>query len=175
MMSIKLDTKALENLMRDDDGEIKLELQQTVIEEFGRRHVKSYVNNSAFKETLETVEKEALKEVESLFGKWSGSFNRNKFALHPKIKEMIQLQAKTAVTYELNNVKSHVEDLYKQTSQDIKSQYEKKTRNIKTELAGYLLHLDEETEKLKSQLLTDKVDSIIRDHVKSILSESFGG
>lgn len=31
MIGLKLDTKALENLLKEDDGTIKLELQQAVI------------------------------------------------------------------------------------------------------------------------------------------------
>lgn len=173
MMSIKLDTNALSNLMKDDDGTIKLELQQAVIEEFSKRHIKSIVNDSAFRMHTQSVKEEAIKEIEGLFGEWKGSFNNKKLELNPQIKSMIQLQAKSAVTYELDKVEEHVRDIYKETAEQIKSQYERKTKQIQKRLDEYLMHLEEETEKIRSQIITEKVDGVLRNHIKSILAESF--
>lgn len=175
MIALKLDTNALDRLMQDDDGKIKLELQQAVMEEFGRRHIKAFANDGPFREQLENVKKEAIDEVEKKFGKWeSGGYRSDKsFRLHQTIKDAIQLHAKTVVTYELDEAEKHVAEIYKKTSQEIKDRYEKKVSFINADLEKYLVHLEEQTEQVKARLLTKQVDGIIRDHIKSILAESF--
>lgn len=173
MMSIKLDTKALENLLKEDDGTIKLELQQAVIEEFGRRHIKAFVNEGAFADQIKVIKQEAIKDIESMFGEWKGSYSSKKFELNSQIKDMVKLQAKTAVTYELDNVQTYVEELYKKTAHKIQTDYEAKVEKINKDLANYLNHLEDEAEKIKSKLITEEVDGILRRHIKSILAESF--
>ena len=172
-MEIKLDTNALEKLLTDDDGKIKLKLQQAVIEEFGRRHIKAFVNDGAFGSQIEVIKKEAIKDIEAMFGEWQGNYSTKKFVLNKQIKDMIQMQAKTAVTYELDKVETYVEDLYKETARKIKTEYEEKASKIEDDLTRYLDHLEEETEKVKSKLITAEVDGILRNHIKSILAESF--
>lgn len=172
-MEIKLDTNALENLLTGDDGKIKLKLQQSVIEEFGRRHIKAFVNDGAFGNQINTIKAEAVKDIESMFGEWKGNYSTKKFVLNQQIKDMVKLQAKTAVTYELDKVETHVEDIYKETARKIKSEYDKKAEKIETDLANYLEHLEEEAEVVKAKLITKEVDGILRDHIKSILAESF--
>lgn len=175
MMSMKLDTAALERLMDSDNGqEIKLELQQAVIEEFGRRHIKAFANDGEFKKHVDIAKKEAIKDIEQMFGEWKGSYNSKKFVLNPQISSMVKLQAKTAVTYELDKVEDYVSEIYKETAKSIKDTYELKVIKLQKDLDKYAEHLEDQVETIKSQLLTDQVDGILRQHVKSILSETFG-
>ncbi len=174
MMSMKLDTAALERLMDSDNGqEIKLELQQAVIEEFGRRHIKAFANDGEFKKHVDIAKKEAIKDIESMFGEWKGSYNSKRFELNSQISSMVKLQAKTAVTYELDKVENYVADLYTETAARIKEEYELKSLKLQKDLEKYSQHLEEEVETIKAQLLTDKVDGILRNHVKNILAETF--
>lgn len=172
---LKLDTNALERLMKEDDGSIKLELQQSVIEEFGRRHIKAFINDGAFGNQIKQIKNEAIKEIELMIGTWKDSYStKSNFELHPTIRNMITLQAKSAVTYELDKVEEHVQSLYEQTSNRIKLEYEDRTKKIEGDLKNYLTHLEDEAEKIKSKLITAEVDNILRNHIKSILAESFG-
>lgn len=173
MMSLKLDTPALERLMQGDDGKIKLELQQAVVEEFSRRHIKSIVNDSVFRNHIDSIREESSKHLESLFGEWKGSWGNKKLELNPQIRDMIQLQAKTAVTYELDQVEAHVQQIYKEAAEKIKSRYEQKLETLNGRLDHYLNELEVHTDKIKAQLITEKVDGVLRSHIKSILAESF--
>lgn len=169
-----MDTKALERLMTEDDGQIKLELQQSIIEEFSRRHIKAIANNSDLKNMFENVKKETLIETEKLFGEWKGSYNTKKFELNPQIKDMIRLQCKTAVTYELDKAESYVEELYKATAEKMKKQHEENIVKLNEKLENYSAHLMVETDRIKDSLLSDECDHIIRSRLKEILAESFG-
>lgn len=172
-MELKLDTNALEKLLTGDDGKIKLKLQQAVVEEFGRRHIKAFVNDGAFGDQIKTIKQEAIKDIEAMFGEWQGNYSTKKFVLNKQIKDMVQMQAKTAVTYELDKVETYVEDLYKETARKIQTEYTKRAEKIETDLANYLNHLEDEAEKVKAKLITEEVDGILRNHIKSILAESF--
>lgn len=173
MIALKLDVNALENLLKDDDGTIKLELQQAVLEEFGRRHVKAFANEAGFKRQLEAVKKETLEEIDAEFGKWENAYSGRKFVLNQTIKDMIQLHAKTVVTYELDQAEKHVAQIYGNTAQLIRDKYQEKTAELTRGLERYTAKLEEEVEKIKAQLLTKQVDKILRDHVRTILAESF--
>jgi len=176
MLAIKLDTNALDRLMQDDDGRIKLELQQAVMEEFGRRHIKAFANDGPFREQLENVKKEVIDEIESKFGKWertSGYSAKKKFVLNQQIKDAIQLHAKTVVTYELDEAEKHVAEIYKKAAARIKEESERKYAAINRDLEKYTTHLEKEAERVKALLLTEQVDGILRDHIKTILAESF--
>ena len=172
-MELKLDTKALEKLLTDDDGKVKLKLQQAVVENFGKRHIKAFVNEGAFGEQIRVIKQEAIKEIEGMFGEWKGSYGNKRFELNSQIKDMVKLQAKTAVTYELDNVEKHVEEVYKKTANRIKTEYDDKATKIEADLANYLTHLEDEAEQIKAKLITEEVDGILRNHIKSILAESF--
>ena len=82
MMTLKLDTGALQSLMTEDDGNMKLELQQAVIEEFSRRHIKAIANNVDFKHMIKQTEDTMKSEIEKLFGDWTGSYSNKKFVLN---------------------------------------------------------------------------------------------
>jgi hypothetical protein len=174
MITLKLDTKALENLMKDEDGQFKLELQQAVLEEFGRRHIKAFVSDGPFKDNLERIKKEAINEINAKFGEWKSSgMSGQKFVLNQSIRDAIQIYAKTVVTYELTEAENHVAEIYRNTAITIKERYEEKTAQIKRDLERYVTHLEQQTETMKTKLLTEQVDGILRNHIKSILAESF--
>lgn len=173
MMELKLDTNALERLLTNDDGEIKLKLQQSVIEEFGRRHIKAFANDDEFKKYIDIAKKEAVRDIESMFGEWKGSYNSKRFELNQEISSMVKLQAKTAVTYELDNVEQYVSDLYKQTAEKIKEEYDLKAIQLEKDLDRFTEHLENEVETIKAQLITDQIDTVLRNHIKNILAETF--
>lgn len=173
MMSIKLDTRALENLLQDDDGTIKLELQQSVVEEFSRRHIKSILNDRFFDTKMTQLKREAGGNIEKLFGNWITNSAKRKFELNPQIKDMIRLQSKTAVTTELDRVEEHVKEIYKDAANRIKERYESRMKAMERNFKNYAEQLEKETETVRAQLVTDKVDVILRDHIKDILAETF--
>ena len=55
----------------------------------------------------------------------------------------------------------------------IKNDLEYRVNMMRTDLEKYKEDLKKEAEAIKAQLLTDEVDSILRNHVKSILVETF--
>ncbi len=174
-MRLQLNTAALERLLEGEDGKaIKLDLQQSVIEEFGRRHIKAFANDGEFAKHINIAKDEAIKDIESMFGEWTGSYSSKKFKLNRPIQDMIKLQAKTAVTYELDKVEGIVSDLYSDTAKSIQEQHELHTLKIQKQLDKYLENMESEVESIKAQLLTTQIDDILRAHIKSILSESFG-
>lgn len=174
-MRLQLNTAALERLLEGEDGkEIKLDLQQSVIEEFGRRHIKAFANDGEFKKHINIAKDEAIKDIEAMFGEWTGSYSNKKFKLNRPISDMIKLQAKTAVTYELDKVENIVSDLYEETAKSIKEQHELHTLKMQKQLDKYLENMEAEVETIKAKLLTAQVDDILREHIKSILAESFG-
>ena len=176
MIGLKLDTKALENLLKEDDGTIKLELQQAVIEEFCKRHIKlgSLGSDAIFKNMIKTIKDETLNEIESLFGEWVKiTYSTQKFELNDQIKNMIKLQAKTAVTHELDKVENNVIDLYIETAAKISNEYNSKLQELQNNFSTYLVELENEIEKMKKTLITNEIDGIMRKHLKSILKESF--
>lgn len=173
MINLKLDTQALENLMKGDDGKIKLELQQAVVEEFSRRHIKAIVNDEVFRLHADTIREESMKNLSSMFGEWKGNYGNKKLELNPQMKEIIQLQAKATVSYELDQVEEHVRKIYTDTANQIKSKYEEKLKTLESHLEHYTSQLESHVEKAKEKLLTEQVDGIIRTHLKSILSETF--
>ena len=176
MIGLKLDTKALENLLKEDDGTIKLELQQAVIEEFCKRHIKlgSLGSDAIFKNMIKTIKDETLNEIESLFGEWVKiTYSTQKFELNDQIKNMIKLQAKTAVTHELDKVEDNVIDLYIETAAKISNEYNSKLQELQNNFSTYLVELENEIEKMKKTLITNEIDGIMRKHLKSILKESF--
>ena len=176
MIGLKLDTKALENLLKEDDGTIKLELQQAVIEEFCKRHIKlgSLGSDAIFKNMIKTIKDETLNEIESLFGEWVKiTYSTQKFELNDQIKNMIKLQAKTAVTHELDKVENNVIDLYIETAAKISNEYNSKLQELQNNFSTYLVELEKEIEKMKKILITNEIDGIMRKHLKSILKESF--
>lgn len=166
MMSIKLDTGALENLLKDDDGTIKLELQQAVLEEFSRRHIKSVINDHYFKAHIDAVSKEAVKEVEKLFGEWKGSYSKKQLELNPQIKDMVKLQAKTAVTHELDQVENHVREIYRDTAKKIRVDYTKKAKDLQ-ETLNY------QVKEIFEGMIDNSFDNVLRNHIKSIMAETF--
>ena len=173
-MRLQLNTAALERLLEGEDGQtIKLDLQQAVIEEFGRRHIKAFANDGEFKKHVDIAKKEAIKDIESMFGEWKGSYNSKKFVLNSQISDMIKLQAKTAVTYELDKVENIVSDLYEETAKSIRQEHEQRILRIEQDLEKYAKDLEDRVEIVKDQLLTEQVDTILREHVKSILAETF--
>lgn len=176
MIGLKLDTKALENLLKEDDGTIKLELQQAVIEEFCKRHIKlgSLGSDAIFKNMIKTIKDETVNEIESLFGEWVKiTYSAQKFELNDQIKNMIKLQAKTAVTHELDKVENNVRDLYIETAAKISNEYNSKLQELQNNFSTYLVELENEIEKMKKTLITNEIDGIMRKHLKSILKESF--
>ena len=176
MIGLKLDTKALENLLKEDDGTIKLELQQAVIEEFCKRHIKlgSLGSDAIFKNMIKTIKDETVNEIESLFGEWVKiTYSTQKFELNDQIKNMIKLQAKTAVTHELDKVENNVIDLYIETAAKISNEYNSKLQELQNNFSTYLVELENEIEKMKKTLITNEIDGIMRKHLKSILKESF--
>ena len=176
MIGLKLDTKALENLLKEDDGTIKLELQQAVIEEFCKRHIKlgSLGSDAIFKNMIKTIKDETVNEIESLFGEWVKiTYSTQKFELNDQIKNMITLQAKTAVTHELDKVENNVIDLYIETATKISNEYNSKLQELQNNFSTYLVELENEIEKMKKTLITNEIDGIMRKHLKSILKESF--
>lgn len=173
MISIKLDTKALENLLQDEDGEIKLHLQQSVLEEFSRRHIKTIINDRFFDTKMKHLKRQAGESIEKLFGNWVTNCSPKKFELNPQIRDMIKLQAKAAVTTELDKVEKQVQEIYKETASKIKFKYESRAKQMEARFEKYSEQLEKETEKVRAQLVTDKVDDILKDHVRSILAESF--
>jgi len=174
MLTLKLDTKALENLLKDDEsGKIKLELQQCVIEEFSRKHIKSIINEPFFETTVQNIKREARTSIEDLFGTWQNNQVGHRFELHDQIKNIIKMQSKTAVTYELDQVEKHVQSIYKETATRIKLEYAEKVEQINKDLKEYTKHLEAEVNKIKEKLVTEKVDGILRNHIKSILAETF--
>ena len=176
MIGLKLDTKALENLLKEDDGTIKLELQQAVIEEFCKRHIKlgSLGSDAIFKNMIKTIKDGTVNEIESLFGEWVKiTYSTQKFELNDQIKNMIKLQAKTAVTHELDKVENNVRDLYIETAAKISNEYNSKLQELQNNFSTYLVELENEIEKMKKTLITNEIDGIMRKHLKSILKESF--
>ena len=176
MIGLKLDTKALENLLKEDDGTIKLELQQAVIEEFCKRHIKlgSLGSDAIFKNMIKTIKDETVNEIESLFGEWVKiTYSTQKFELNDQIKNMIKLQAKTAVTHELDKVENNVRDLYIETAAKISNEYNSKLQELQNNFSTYLVELENEIEKMKKTLITHEIDGIMRKHLKSILKDSF--
>ena len=176
MIGLKLDTKALENLLKEDDGTIKLELQQAVIEEFCKRHIKlgSLGSDAIFKNMIKTIKDETVNEIESLFGEWVKiTYSTQKFELNDQIKNMITLQAKTAVTHELDKVENNVRDLYIETATKISNEYNSKLQELQNNFSTYLVELENEIEKMKKTLITNEIDGIMRKHLKSILKDSF--
>ncbi len=173
MIGLKLDTKALENLLKEDDGTIKLELQQAVIEEFCKRHIK-LGSDAIFKNMINTIKDETINEIESLFGEWVKiTYSTQKFELNDQIKNMITLQAKTAVTHELDKVENNVRDLYIETATKISNEYNSKLQELQNNFSTYLVELENEIEKMKKTLITNEIDGIMRKHLKSILKDSF--
>lgn len=173
MIGLKLDTKALENLLKEDDGTIKLELQQAVIEEFCKRHIK-LGSDAIFKNMINNIKDETINEIESLFGEWVKiTYSTQKFELNDQIKNMITLQAKTAVTHELDKVENNVIDLYIETATKISNEYNSKLQELQNNFSTYLVELENEIEKMKKTLITNEIDGIMRKHLKSILKESF--
>ena len=176
MIGLKLDTKALENLLKEDDGTIKLELQQAVIEEFCKRHIKlgSLGSDAILKNMIKTNKDETVNEIESLFGEWVKiTYSTQKFELNDQIKNMIKLQAKTAVTHELDKVENNVRDLYIETEKKKTNEYNSKLQELQNNFSTYLVELENEIEKMKKTLITNEIDGIMRKHLKSILKESF--
>ena len=174
MIGLKLDTKALENLLKEDDGTIKLELQQAVIEEFCKRHIKVLGSDAIFKNMINTIKDETINEIESLFGEWVKiTYSTQKFELNDQIKNMITLQAKTAVTHELDKVENNVRDLYIETATKISNEYNSKLQELQNNFSTYLVELENEIEKMKKTLITNEIDGIMRKHLKSILKDSF--
>ena len=176
MIGLKLDTKALENLLKEDDGTIKLELQQAVIEEFCKRHIKlgSLGSDAIFKNMIKTIKDETVNEIESLFGEWVKiTYSTQKFELNDQIKNMIKLQAKTAVTHELDKVENNVIDLYIESATKISNEYNSKLQELQNNFSTYLVELENEIEKMKKTLITNEIDGIMRKHLKSILKDSF--
>ena len=176
MIGLKLDTKALENLLKEDDGTIKLELQQADIEEFCKRHIKlgSLGSDAIFKNMIKTIKDETVNEIESLFGEWVKiTYSTQKFELNDQIKNMIKLQAKTAVTHELDKVENNVRDLYIETAAKISNEYNSKLQELQNNFFFFFFELENEIEKMKKTLITNEIDGIMRKHLKSILKESF--
>lgn len=173
MIQLKLDAKALENLLKEDDGTIKVELQQSVIEEFGRRHIKAFANNKAFADIVDIAKQETMNEIENMFGVWKGTYSSKKFELNSQIKDMIKLQAKSSVTYELDKVETYVGDIYSKLALDLKTSFDLKVDKLKQDYTDYLESLENEIENMKSKLITSEIDKILRTHIKTIMYETF--
>lgn len=173
MISLKLDTKALEHLLCEDDGSFKLDLQQSVLEEFSRRHIKAFINDGAFKKQVDEIKHEAIKEIEGMFGEWKGRYGNRQFELHQDIKNLISLHAKSAVTNELEKVTAQVEKIYADTAKKIEIEYSAKALMLEKSLADFINQLEEKTEAIKEKLFEDNIDGIIKKHIKTILAESF--
>ena len=86
---------------------------------------------------------------------------------------MIKLQAKTAVTHELDKVENNVRDLYIETAAKISNEYNSKLQELQNNFSTYLVELENEIEKMKKTLITNEIDGIMRKHLKSILKDSF--
>ena len=95
------------------------------------------------------------------------------FLFNDQIKNMIKLQAKTAVTHELDKVENNVRDLYIETAAKISNEYNSKLQELQNNFSTYLVELENEIEKMKKTLITNEIDGIMRKHLKSILKESF--
>lgn len=173
MIQLKLDTQALENLLKEDDGTFKLELQQAVIEEFGRRHIKAFANNTAFKDVVEVAKKETIDEIEKMFGSWTSSYSTKKFELNTQIKDMIKIQAKSSVTYELDKVENYVGEMYKKVAEDLRKEFDEKITVLNNDFKLYLENLEDEITTMKSKLITSEIDKILRAHIKTIMYETF--
>ena len=137
MMSIKLDTNALERLMSEDDGTIKLELQQAVIEEFSRRRIKAHINDGNFQKAIGT-------EIEKHFGTWiKGNYGRiDGFKFNPEIKKIFKEEADKILQSEISELRSYISASYKEAE-----------AQLKNNLAAYNAQLLKDTEKIKEQLL----------------------
>ncbi len=173
MIQLKLDAKALENLLKGDDGTISLDLQQAVIEEFGKRHIKTFANNTAFKDMIDIAKKETITEIEKMFGDWTGSYSSKTFKLNDQIKNMIKLQAKSSVTYELDQVETYVSSVYERLAIDLKTEFDKKVTILKNDFNEYIETLEKDINSMKTKLITDEIDKILRTHIKSIMYETF--
>jgi actin-like ATPase involved in cell morphogenesis len=124
---LRLDAKALAELFKNDEGEVKLEVLQGVIDEFSRRHLKTLVNSSMFALTLDRLRREIKEELNQKIASeiatireevtsttWGAK--RLVFELRPELKqiigdhirEVISEKIKEAATAVLNDLTAHL-------------------------------------------------------------------
>lgn len=65
---IQPDAKALTGLLAGPDGEIDLDLRQSIVEEFAKRHLKSVVTEPAFQQVVKTLTEKIIGLIQLQIG-----------------------------------------------------------------------------------------------------------
>lgn len=137
-IQIKIDTKALEALFSDPDT--KLQLQQSVIEEFTRRHIKQAFNAVESTVQIEKAVEETRREaLDAFMTRAPGSLSNN-WKLRPEYSTLIKNKTKELIEATVNEtILEHTKQLEVYIKQQVETQ-------VKYEI-----------NKVSSKMITEKV------------------
>jgi len=130
-MKVQLDTKAL-NLLIGGDSEIELELRNSIVQEFMKKHIKAICCEKQYIALLEELRIEFLKEIKNIVFKMGSvdgiRFERDMkdnikvwldFSIEEKIKELVQYECskiiEESVKKEIENIIPSINNIIKDT------------------------------------------------------------
>lgn len=113
-ITLRLDAGALDKIFRDDNGEIKLELTQSICEEFARKHLKALMNTEAMQHSLLTIEKAMEREGRALMEEHIGKFDRKSGSLilsdeiKAQLKKGLDAEASKEIMHRMSELKKEL-------------------------------------------------------------------
>jgi hypothetical protein len=93
---IQLSYEDLMKLLADKDGEVSIEVKNTIIQNFTQRHLKVLVNHEAMKKVSDVLKAAVATEVAEQVGTQTSHYN-SKVKLVPEIKKLIQDSVRVAI------------------------------------------------------------------------------
>lgn len=167
-MKLVLDRSALDRLLLNDDGSIKLELRNSIIQAFASKHLRSVINDEFYQKHLQVlqnigeaiVKEEICEKVESNF------FGYTSINLKPHVKHKIVEEANTAVNKALETTFIELDEKVNKLIReyDFESEIEKK---INTYIENLYSELFSQAAKYK---LEDIIEQEINKRIKEKLS-----
>lgn len=99
-MEIKLDMSAM-NALFQEGTDARVRLQQCVVEEFARRHIKGIANDYTIKQAIEKASASLKVEAAAEFGKVVKSYGTTTFEFTPEYKSKLQREYRQLILSEL--------------------------------------------------------------------------
>ena len=122
-ITLKLDAKALERVFCDDDGVIRLDIAQTIVEEFSKRHIKALASTDTIKEAINNVSRAVEAEANSILknevGYFAGNWGRD-FKINPSFENQIKVVVERATRDIVNGM---TDTLLKQATEGVERYY----------------------------------------------------
>jgi len=126
---IRLDGRAFKILWDNLDEEARLELTQSVVEEIGKKHIKSLINQPEVKKVLQCITSKAAKVMESEFFIQDGYSVLYRAKLKEPIVDKIREHVHQTCSQMIQNiVKEEIDHIWAELSRDIKSAVEQQMR-----------------------------------------------